>query len=190
MLPPHLVAHSRSTASRATISTVSGGMAQLIVLALACNQTRLFNVALSTAASNLRKAGTATAFHELTHEEPVDDKLGYQPQSTFFIEKSMDAFASMVGLMDACKEGDGTLLDHSLIMATSESNYAKLHSIDSLPILVAGTANGKWKSGIHVNGKGDPSSRVGLTIQQTLGIPVGSWGAGGMATSKAISEVV
>jgi hypothetical protein len=165
-------------------------LAQLLVLALACNQTRVFNVALSTAASNLRKAGSATAFHELTHEEPIDEKLGYQPESTFFIEKSMEAFASMVGLMESVKEGDGTLLDHSLVLATSESNYAKLHSIDSLPILVAGTASGKWKSGIHVSGKGDPSSRVGLSIQQTLGLPVGSWGTGAMATSKSISEVV
>ena len=77
----------------------------------------------------------------------------------------------------------------SLVLATSESNYAKLHSIDSLPIMVAGTAGGKWRSGLHINGKGEPSSRIGLTIQQALGMPVGSWGVGAMATSKPITEV-
>lgn len=164
--------------------------AKLVVMALACNQTRVFNVALSTAASNLRKAGTAISFHELTHEEPIDDKLGYQPQSTFFMEKSMDAFASMLLMMESVKEGDGTLLDHSLVLATSESNYAKLHTLDSLPIMVAGTASGKWKSGLHINGKGAPSTSVGLTIQQVLGMPVSSWGVGAMQTSKAISEVI
>jgi hypothetical protein len=87
------------------------------------------------------------------------------------------------------KEGDGTLLDHSLVLATSESNFARIHSIDSLPIMVAGKASGKWRSGIHVAGKGDPSSRVGLTIQQALGMPVSSWGDGAMMTSKPISEV-
>jgi len=165
-------------------------LGQLVVMALACNQTRVFNVALSTAASNLRKAGSAVSFHELTHEEPIDDRLGYQPESTFFMEKSMEAFASMLRMLDSVKEGDGTLLDHSLVLATSESNYAKLHSIDSLPILVAGTAGGKWRSGLHINGRGDPSSRVGLTIQQALGIPVASWGVGAMATSKPVSEVL
>src|SRR4029077_12092416 len=145
---------------------------------------------LSTAASNLRRPGSAISFHELTHEEPVDEKLGYQPNSTYFMERSMEAFASMLKKLDSVKEGDGTLLDHSLVLASSESNYAKLHSIDSLPILVAGTAGGKWRSGLHIAGKGDPSSRVGLTIQQVLGMPVSSWGDGAMQTSKTISEVV
>jgi len=165
-------------------------LADLVVMALACNQTRVFNVALSTAASNLRRDGSAVSFHELTHEEPVDDKLGYQPKSTFFIEKSMETFAAMLRKMDSIKEGDGTLLDHSLLLATSESNYAKLHTIDSLPIMIAGSAGGKWRSGQHINGKGDPTSRIGLTIQQAFGIPVGSWGTGAMATSKSIAEAV
>ena len=46
------------------------------------------------------------------------------------------------------------------------------------------------ESGQHIVGKGDPSSRVGLTIQQVLGMPVGSWGAGAMQTSRPISEVL
>jgi hypothetical protein len=165
-------------------------LGQLVVMALACNQTRVFNVALSQAASNLRRAGTATSFHELTHEEAVDETLGYQPQSTFFIERSMETFGKMLSMLESVKEGDGTLLDHSLVLATSESNFAKIHSIDSLPIMVAGTAGGKWRSGQHIVGKGDPSSRVGLTIQQTLGMPVGTWGDGAMKTSKPIAEVI
>jgi hypothetical protein len=165
-------------------------LGELVVMALACNQTRVFNLALSNAGSNLRKDGDPVSFHELTHEEPVDDKLGYQPKSTFFIERSMETFASMLKMMDGVKEGAGTLLDHSLVLATSESNFAKIHSVDSLPIMVAGTAGGKWKSGQHISGNGDPSSRVGLTIQQTLGVPVSNWGEGAMRVSKPISEVM
>jgi hypothetical protein len=164
-------------------------LTQLLVMALTCNQTRVFNVALSAAGSNLRRSDSPISFHELTHEEPVDEKLGYQPKSTFFMEQSMKTFASLVEKMAAVKEGDGTLLDHSLVFATSESNYAKLHSIDSLPMLVAGSG-GKWKSGQHVLGKGDPVSRAGLTIQQALGMPTGSWGTGAMQTSRTISEVI
>ena len=165
-------------------------LTQLMVMALACNQTRIFNIALSNAASNLRRSDSAISFHELTHEEPIDEKLGYQPKSTFFIEKSMETFSSLLKKMDAVPEGDGTLLDNSLILATSESNFAKVHSVDSLPILVAGSAGGRWRSGQHIVGKGDPSSRVGLTIQQTLGMPVTSWGVGAMEVSRAISEVM
>lgn len=165
-------------------------LTDLVVMALACNQTRVFNIALSAAASNLRKADSPMSFHQFTHEEPVDQQLGYQPNSTFFIEKSVAAFGTLVSKLAAVKEGDGTLLDNSLVLATSESNFAKLHTIENLPILVAGTAGGKWKSGQHIAGRGDPSSRVGLTIQQALGMPVESWGSDAMKTSRPISEVI
>jgi hypothetical protein len=165
-------------------------LAQLLVMALACNQTQVFTVALSYAASNLRAPGSTDSFHILTHEEAVDEKLGYQPKSTFFMEKSMETFASMLKMLEGVKEGDGTLLDNCLVLATSESNFAKVHSVESLPIMVAGKGSGKWRAGRHIAGKGDPSSRVGLTIQQALGMPVGSWGVGAMQTSKPISEVI
>jgi hypothetical protein len=102
----------------------------------------------------------------------------------------MDTLASLLMQLDAVKEGDGTLLDHMLLLATSESNFAKVHSVESLPILVAGKGGGRWKPGQHVAGKGDPSSRVGLTIQQALGMPVSSWGVASMETSKPIGEVL
>jgi len=165
-------------------------LARLLVMALACNQTRVFNLALSTAGSNLRRTGEAVALHELTHEEAVDEKLGYQPKATFFIERSMETFATMLKLMDEVKEGDGTLLDHSLVLGTSESNFAKIHSVDSLPILVAGSAGGAWKQGQHISGNGEPCSRIGLTIQQVLGMPVTAWGDGALRATRPISEVI
>lgn len=140
--------------------------------------------------SNLRKAGQSVALHELTHEEPIDSKLGYQVEATYFLERCMGVFASLLQKMDKVKEGNGTLLDHSLILALSESNLAKLHTLESLPLIVAGTGGGKWKAGQHINGKGDTVARVGLTLQQAMGMPIGQWGAGANATSKTIGEVV
>ncbi|MGE3690695.1 MAG: DUF1552 domain-containing protein [Novosphingobium sp.] len=164
-------------------------LTDLLVMALACNQTYVFHVALSAAVSNLRKAGQSVALHELTHEEPIDPKLGYQIEATFFLERCMGVFATLLAKLDAVKEGDGTLLDHSLIMALSESNLAKLHTLESLPVIVAGTGGGRWKSGQHIAGKGDTVARVGLTLQQAMGLPTGSWGTGPNATSRAVTEV-
>ena len=165
-------------------------LADLMVMALACNQTRVFHMALSAAVSNLRKSGSSVALHELTHEEPLDPKLGYQVEATYYLERSMGVFASLLKKMDAVKEGDGTLLDHSLVLALSESNFAKLHTLESLPMLVAGTAAGKWRQGLHIAGKGETTSRVGLTIQQVMGLPIGSFGTGANATSKPVTEVM
>lgn len=165
-------------------------LGQLLVSALACNQTRVFNLAFTSATSNLRQPGATMAHHNLTHVDPVDPKLGYQPEAAFFIEGCMREFAAFLDMLDSVREGDGTLLDHSLLLATSDTNSAKVHSIDSLPIMVAGSASGKWRQGLHIAGKGDPSSRVGLTIQQVLGLPVARWGVGAMETSKSIHEVI
>ena len=50
--------------------------------------------------------------------------------------------------------------------------------------------NGKIKTGLHIDGNGDPATRVGLTIQQVLGVPVSSWGAGSMQTGKSVTEIM
>jgi hypothetical protein len=165
-------------------------LTDLLVMALACNQTRVFHLALSAAVSNLRKAGQSVALHELTHEEPIDAKLGYQIETTFFLERSMEVFASLLKKMEAVREGDGTLLDHSLILALSESNLAKLHTLESLPLIVAGGGGGAWRGGQHIAGKGDSVTRVGLTLQQAMDLPVGAWGTGANMTSKSVSEAL
>jgi hypothetical protein len=56
--------------------------------------------------------------------------------------------------------------------------------------MLAGRAGGKIRSGIHVNGGGEPVSRVGLTVQQVMGVPDDSWGKGTMFTRRPVSEVL
>jgi hypothetical protein len=57
-------------------------------------------------------------------------------------------------------------------------------------MIVGGSASGRWRSGQHIDGKGDTVTRVGLTIQQAMGMPVGEWGTGANNTSKSVSEVL
>jgi hypothetical protein len=165
-------------------------MAGLMAQALACDQTRVFNIAFGDATSSLRKAGSTVTHHQLTHEEPIDEKAGYQPEATFFVEQIMGGFLTMLQALDGVKEGDGTLLDHTLMLALSDSSYAKIHSLETLPMFIAGKAGGKIKSGIHVDGNGDSVTRVGLTIQQALGLPLNKWGTGSMETNKTIGEIM
>ncbi len=165
-------------------------MAQTLALALACDQTRVFNMLYSNRASGLRMPGSSDTHHTLTHEEPRDPDLGYQPKATFFVLKSMDAWAQFVETLDAVPEGDGTLLDNCLVMAHSETAEANTHSVMGLPIMVAGKAGGRMRSGIHVSGVGDSTSRVGLTMQQLMGLTVGSWGTDQNETSRPITEIL
>ena len=92
--------------------------------------------------------------------------------------------------LDAVKEGDRTLLDNTLVFAHSDTEIAKFHIIDNFPMMTAGAAGGRVKTGIHVVGDGTPTSRVALTLQQVMHVPVGKWGVGGLETNKPVTEIL
>jgi hypothetical protein len=165
-------------------------MADLMAMALACNQTKVFSVVHTSATSEAYLAGDSSIYHLHTHDEPLDDKLGYQVISSKLAELAFHGYSDFLRALDSVKEGDATLLDHSLVMGFSDTGYAKIHSTDNIPMFFGGGAGGRHKMGQHVVGNGDPVSRVSLTAQQLIGLPVGEFGVGGMKTSKTISEVV
>ncbi|MET0364095.1 MAG: DUF1552 domain-containing protein [Sphingobium sp.] len=165
-------------------------MTDLLVMAMACDNTRVFNMNFNNGASSLTRIGSTITHHQLTHEEPLDNRLGYQPDVTFFVNKCMEAWAYFVGALDKVKEGDRTLLDNSLVFAHSETEFAKFHTIDNIPMMTAGSAGGRVKTGLHIPGEGTPVSRVGLTLQQVMGVSVDKWGTDSMQTGKSIGEMV
>jgi hypothetical protein len=109
---------------------------------------------------------------------------------TTFYGTIMESFGDFLAALDSIREGDRTLLDRTLVMATSDSGYAKIHALDNIPMLTAGAAGGRVKTGLHVQAAGDPGTRLGLTVQQAMGLPVSSWGNASMETSKPIAEVL
>jgi hypothetical protein len=163
--------------------------AQLLAIGLATNQTRIFNMALTEPANTMFLPGDSHVFHQATHEEPVDAVLGYQIQTSKFSTYSMECFAELVAALDAIKEGDGTLLDHSLVLAYTDTSNAKLHAIDGIPMFLAGSAGGKLKTGQHIAGNSETTSRVGLTVQQAMGLTIDHWGVDSNHTVKPISEL-
>ena len=137
----------------------------------------------------MRKAGEQTAHHQLTHDEVVDPVLGYQPRATEFIIESMKAWAFFVDRLASTPEGDGSLLDNCLVLAHSEHSFAKSHAVVGLPMMIAGRAGGRIRSGIHVPGAGEPVSRIGLTVQQVMGLSVSSWGTDSMEATQPVGEL-
>ncbi len=164
--------------------------AKLIAHAMACGQTQVFNVNFGGGTSRLRTAESAEVFHIYTHEEATDPKLGYQPTVNWFQEQTLQAVTDFVAALDSIKEGDGTLLDRSLMMYCTDHGYARYHTSDNIPMLTAGGAGGRIKTGYHIHAPGDPMTRVGLTVQQALGVPVDKWGQNDNETSKTFTEIL
>ena len=82
------------------------------------------------------------------------------------------------------------LLDNMFIFANSDTSHAKIHLNDNIPVMTVGRAGGRLKTGVHVNGGGDPITRIGFTALQVMGVPIETWGSGSLQTSKVVTEVL
>jgi hypothetical protein len=165
-------------------------MTELMVMAVACDQTRVFNMAYSQSAAATSKIGYDKPHHTASHEEATDPKLGYQPQTSWFIRRAMESWAYYVGAFAKVKEGDGTLLDNVLIYASTDQSLARIHSIENQPMFTAGRAGGKVKTGLHIDGAGTGGTRLGYTSMKVFGLDNNSWGTQSNGTSKEIGEMV
>ena len=174
----------------ATVKANHKLFAGLLAHALACGQTNIINIAFADATSSLRRVGGTQTHHESTHEEPTDPVLGYQPGMTWYYGQIMESFAYLLSALDGIREGDATLLDRIVVMASTDAGYAKIHALENMPLITAGGAGGRMKTGIHVSAQGDPVTRLGLTLQQVMGVAVSAWGTESNRTSNTITEVL
>src|SRR5262245_55855056 len=188
--PPAAPKETPRSASVDAVRANTRAMAKLLAMGLACNQTRVFNFVHTSGTSETYIAGQSKIYHQITHDEPVDAKLGYQPETSKLASLVMEALGDFLVELDAIKEGEGTVLDNSLIMAFSDTGYAKIHSIENIPMFLAGRAGGRHRAGQHIHSTGESVTRVSLTAMQLAGAPVGEFGAGTMKTSRPITEVI
>ena len=160
-------------------------MTDLMLMAIACDQTRVFNMFYASAFS-----ATTKPHHTATHEEAVVDELHCQPNCSWYTRRAMDEWAYYVQALADFAEGDGSLLDNSLIYATTDQSFAKVHGIDGIPMFTAGTAGGRVKTGLHIDGGGSAGCRLGYTAMRLMGLDIASWGDKSNNTSSEISEIL
>jgi hypothetical protein len=147
-------------------------MAELMAMALACDQTRVFAHFLTEPVAEVRFEGTSGAHHTLTHDEPNP-----QEQVNRIVIDCMGHFAAFLDALAAIPEGDGTLLDHCAVLGTSETSYGRIHSKDELPIVIAGSAGGRLRQDVHVRSvTAENVSKVMLTLIRASGVVAGEWG--------------
>jgi hypothetical protein len=112
-------------------------MMDLMVSALACDRTRVITLMWEHAAENQRFPfiGADIEHHEGIHNGEL---LAVEKILTWFSEQQ----AYLLAKMKEIKEGDGTLLDNTLIFSTSEQSNGRTHSHDNMPFLLLGRAGG------------------------------------------------
>jgi len=175
------------TAGDSNLAATNLAMSQLLALSLACDQTRVFSVQFSgsvggTSYPELKISGN---HHSLTHDEGGD-----QPKVRSITSFIMARFATLLEALQGVSEGDGNLLDRSVILASSDCSEGQPHSINNYPILVAGGGGGALvHPGVHIKGASSNASDVLLTLLQAMDLQVSTFGQKGGQTSRTVSAL-
>jgi hypothetical protein len=175
------------TSGAEPLVTTNKAMSELIAMALACDQTRVFSVMFtgSVGYTVFSDLGVTSGHHDLTHNEEGD-----QPQVQATTVYTMQQFATLLAALKAIPEGDGNLLDSCAILASSDTSDGKAHGINNYPILVAGKAGGKLKyPSVHYKSNGENTSMVLLSILRSVGLDLAQFGTGGGMVSTSCTAI-
>ncbi len=170
---------------RPQLAELNRAMCDTMALALACDQTRVFSNFITRPLNNLLIADATAGHHQLTHDEP-----GAQPMVRRIVTEMMEEFAYFVNALRAIPEGDGTLLDHLVLLGTTDISNCRTHAVDDFPILYAGTADGALVRGTHVRSiAGDNTSSVILSLIRAVGVLAPSFGGDDGYTEDGFSPI-
>ena len=86
-------------------------------------------------------------------------------------------FAYFLEKMRTTPDGDGSLLDHSMIVCASALSDGNQHLVQNLPVLLFGDGGGQFKPGRHLRfPKDTPMSNLYLTLLDHFGIGLENFG--------------
>ncbi len=150
-------------------------MFDLQVLALQGDVTRIitFQLARETSNRTYPEIGVPDPHHPLSHHGNDPDKIARMAKINQF---HVSLFAEFVGKLKETREGNGTLLDHSLWLYGSGIGNPNVHDHTNLPILVAGGAATGMKGGRHIKyAKPTPLANLHLTLLDKVGVHLDSF---------------
>jgi hypothetical protein len=160
-------------------------MLEMQLLAYQANVTRVttFMMAKEVSMRTYNQIGVSDAFHPLSHHQNDPAKLDRLAKVQTY---HSEAYARFLKRMARTPDGDGTLLDHSILVFGSNMSNSDMHNNDPLPIAVFGHAYGKIKGGQHLHYPQDtPLANLWLTLLQRAGIPIETHGI----STGVLSEV-
>jgi hypothetical protein len=151
-------------------------MMDLLALAYQTDMTRIstFMLAREVSAHAYPEIGVSDSHHPLSHHQDEPAKLERLHKIN---EYHFQQFAYLIKKLAGMKEGDGTLLDHTLFLYGTGISDSNTHFHDDLPIaLIGGKATG-LKAGRYMRQpKGTPLANLHLTILDALGISLEKFG--------------
>ncbi len=168
---------SRDPMSEAEYGALVTAQIDLMVTALACDVTRVASLQFSTAVNALRFTFMGLndqQGHSLSHAG--DSNAILQGQWEAMLTWYSRQVAYLLERLAAVPEGDGTLLDNTLIVWTNELSRGNTHSLRDLPFVLAGGAGGALRGGRHLSYDGLPHNDLLVSLTHLMGVPEPSFG--------------
>ncbi|HXT58039.1 MAG TPA: DUF1552 domain-containing protein, partial [Pirellulales bacterium] len=150
-------------------------MFDLQLLALQGDMTRVitFQLARETSTRSYTEIGVSEPHHPLTHHGNDPDKIAKVAKINRF---HVSLFAEFLEKLESAREGDGSLLDHSLYLYGSGMGNPNIHDHVNLPIIVGGGAAGNMQGGRHIRHKeATPLANLHLTLLDKVGVRLDSF---------------
>jgi Protein of unknown function (DUF1552) len=152
-------------------------MFDLLTLAWQTDITRVSTMMLAKEVSNAvyPASGVTDPFHNLSHHSNVPDNIERLSRLNTY---HTSIFAYFLDKLASTPDGDGTLLDHSLVLYGSGMSNSNQHDHDPLPIILAGGASGRLEGGRHLRSptKKATLSNLLLAMLDKLDVPQDAFG--------------
>jgi hypothetical protein len=151
-------------------------MFDLQALAFMADVTRVssFKMGRDVSSRVYPESGVKSPFHALSHHGENPDKIAeFAKLNQYHVSK----VSYFLDKLRSTPDGDGNLLDHSVVLYGSPMGDSHVHEHKRVPLFLAGHANGKLKGNLHYRAApGTPMANVLLTLAHKLGISVDSIG--------------
>ncbi len=143
-------------------------MIDMMVLAFQADLTRVITFPFADEGSNQQYPwGDANVPHHGTsHHMGNPDKMALLAKINTY---HLTLFNYMLGKLDAIKEGNGSILDNSLIAYGSGNSDGNRHNHDDLPFILLGKGGNTIKTGYHMNADGVPINNLWLSMLDHAG---------------------
>ena len=151
-------------------------LGDLMVLAFQTDVTRVCTFMFGMAASEQRypALGVREGHHELSHHGNNEDKLAKLRKIDRF---NVSLYAYILDRMKNVREGEGTLLDNSMVFYGSGLGNGNAHTPFDLPVLVGGRAGGAFRTGRHIRCALDtPLNNLWVSVLNATGISTQEFG--------------
>jgi hypothetical protein len=199
MASPEVVANSSgmeqiNASNDKTFPDIIKAQLATIVGAFTCDITRVASLIMSPSRSdvvlswvNYMGSGFTESHHEVSHYG--DSEKDSKNKLTIMNQWYAQQIADLIAALKAVPEGSGTLFDNTVILWTNELGIGNVHSHTRIPLMIAGSAAGYFKTGRYIKyPNGTSMNNLLVSIANAMGVTPTAMDSSGKVVNNSFGD--